>query len=265
MPEYLTPGVYVEEVSFRAPSIEGVGTSTTGFVGVTLTGPTVNSPKPTPELLTSFGDFQNIYGGYDNLAFSKITGDPQNVNYLAMAVKAFFDNGGSQLYVSRVFSPAAAGDSGIATDGSAAGTATVAVKARFPGASGNQTVAVQLKTTKTQNFASLPTGSLVAYPGNTSSLANRVQPGDTQAVLAAPLPSTPPAGTSFTVLVDTEALTVTAVDPTGTGNCDDRGCRRVPRGGRTGAGSTGNGIRDSGRRVAATDHHQWTTCAAGRV
>ncbi len=62
MPEYLTPGVYVEEVSFRAPSIEGVGTSTAGFAGVTLTGPT----NTTPELLTSFGDYQNVYGGYDN-------------------------------------------------------------------------------------------------------------------------------------------------------------------------------------------------------
>ncbi len=71
MPEYLTPGVYVEEVSFRAPSIEGVGTSTAGFAGVTLTGPPATSPDPKlakPQLLTSFGDFQNIYGGYDNLA-----------------------------------------------------------------------------------------------------------------------------------------------------------------------------------------------------
>jgi uncharacterized protein len=59
MPQYLAPGVYVEEVSFRAPSIEGVGTSTAAFAGATLTGP-VNQ---TPELLTSFGDFQNIYGG----------------------------------------------------------------------------------------------------------------------------------------------------------------------------------------------------------
>ena len=33
MPEYLAPGVYVEEVSFRAKSIEGVSTTTTGFVG----------------------------------------------------------------------------------------------------------------------------------------------------------------------------------------------------------------------------------------
>ena len=34
MPEYLAPGVYVEEVSFRAKSIEGVPTSTTGFAGM---------------------------------------------------------------------------------------------------------------------------------------------------------------------------------------------------------------------------------------
>jgi len=35
MPEYLSPGVYVEEVSFRAKSLEGVSTSTTGFTGLT--------------------------------------------------------------------------------------------------------------------------------------------------------------------------------------------------------------------------------------
>ena len=31
MPEYLAPGVFVEEVSYRAKSIEGVSTTTTGF------------------------------------------------------------------------------------------------------------------------------------------------------------------------------------------------------------------------------------------
>ena len=39
MPEYLAPGVYVEEVSFRSKSIEGVPTSTTGFAGMTRYGP----------------------------------------------------------------------------------------------------------------------------------------------------------------------------------------------------------------------------------
>ena len=82
MPEYLTLGVYVEEVSYQAPTIEGVGTSTAGFAGVTLTGPT----NSTPELLTSFGDFQNIYGGYDNLALSSNSSDPANTNYLALGV-----------------------------------------------------------------------------------------------------------------------------------------------------------------------------------
>lgn len=33
MPEYLAPGVFVEETSFRQKAIEGVSTSTTGFVG----------------------------------------------------------------------------------------------------------------------------------------------------------------------------------------------------------------------------------------
>ena len=39
MPEYLAPGVYVEEVSFRSKSIEGVGTSVAGIVGPTRFGP----------------------------------------------------------------------------------------------------------------------------------------------------------------------------------------------------------------------------------
>src|SRR5271166_3894467 len=154
MPEYLTPGVYVEEVSFRAPSIEGVGTSTAGFAGVTLTGPT----NTTPELLTSFGDYQNTYGGYDGFRLNgkSDTTDPTNVNYLSLAVKAFFDNGGSQLYVSRVFAPGS--DTGIATSG-VASSSNVVVSARFPGMSGNspvnggnQNVTVKLKATRTQNL-----------------------------------------------------------------------------------------------------------------
>jgi phage tail sheath protein FI len=33
VPEYLAPGVYIEESSYRSKSIEGVSTSTRGFVG----------------------------------------------------------------------------------------------------------------------------------------------------------------------------------------------------------------------------------------
>ncbi len=95
MPEYLAPGVYVEETSFRAKSIEGVGTSTTGFIGPTRFGP-ING---VPELLTSFNQFERIYGGLDPLMY----GEQEVPNFMAHAVRAFFDNGGSRLYVARTY------------------------------------------------------------------------------------------------------------------------------------------------------------------
>jgi phage tail sheath protein FI len=182
VPEYLAPGVYVEEVSFRAPSIEGVGTTTTGFAGPTLTGPIGGMPyggRPAsggvvagspsggiPEILTSFGDFQNIYGSYDDLSFG--------ANYSALAVKAFFDNGGSLLYFSRVYANSAGAvapaiDPGIASSGTP-GAGAVVVQGRFPGAFLNkQTVQVTLNATPVApaKVANLPTGSLLfAVPVN---------------------------------------------------------------------------------------------------
>jgi phage tail sheath protein FI len=205
MAQYLTPGVYVEEVSFRAPSIEGVGTSTAAFAGMTLTGP-INH---TPELLTSFGDFQNIYGGYDNLVLNKTP----LTNYLALSVKAFFDNGGSELYVSRVFVPASATDTGIAS--APVGTG-VAISARFPGAFGNQTVTVALKPVRTQAVSALPAGSLLAVvpPGAASitTVAVAVAVGDTQVTVTPALTGAPP---PF-VAIDSEVLAVTAIDATNT-------------------------------------------------
>lgn len=114
MPEYLAPGVYVEETSFRAKSIEGVGTSTTGFVGATRYGPTDGEP----ELITSFGQFERIYGGLDPLDY----GGLEVINYLAHAVRAFFDNGGSRLYVARAYHPPvlAAGPLGESPEAAAA-------------------------------------------------------------------------------------------------------------------------------------------------
>ena len=59
MPEYLAPGVFVEEVSFRAKSIEGVSTTTTGFVGATRFGPI----DIVPEFVTSLVEFERAFGG----------------------------------------------------------------------------------------------------------------------------------------------------------------------------------------------------------
>ena len=92
MAEYLSPGVYVEEYDSSPRAIEGVGTSTAGFIGMTVKGPTVGAPS----LVTSFADFQRQFGGY----LSEYTHG--EFRYLAYAVEQFFTNGGTRCFVTRV-------------------------------------------------------------------------------------------------------------------------------------------------------------------
>ena len=93
MPEYLAPGVYVEEVDTGAKPIEGVSTSTAGFVGMTQRGPTSGLPV----LVTSFPEFGRKFGGYLQLSASF-----NNHTYLPHAVEGFFNNGGKRLFIMRV-------------------------------------------------------------------------------------------------------------------------------------------------------------------
>ena len=59
MPEYLAPGVYVEEIEIGAKPIEGVSTSTLGFLGETERGPVA------ARLVTNFEEFRrNIFKKY---------------------------------------------------------------------------------------------------------------------------------------------------------------------------------------------------------
>jgi hypothetical protein len=132
MPEYLAPAVFVEETSFRAKSIEGVGTSTAAFVGMTARGPVSVTPSdPTPPLLTSFSDFERYYGGTDDLTINGVA----VTNYLAHAARSFFNNGGGRLYVARLLgNGAVAGTSGQLTAGGAVSAAKrVAFIGRQPG------------------------------------------------------------------------------------------------------------------------------------
>lgn len=147
MPEYLAPGVYVEEVSFRAKSIEGVSTSVTGFAGPTRYGPIEGEP----ELLTSFSDFERVFGGIDHLQFEDQSGDERE-NYMAHAVRAFFDNGGSKLYVVRTYTPSEQAMPGSPPDpfvdrafSAADSPVTVALRARFPGRAGNMRVVAAVR------------------------------------------------------------------------------------------------------------------------
>ena len=90
---YLSPGVYIQEVNSGTQPIEGVSTSTTGFVGMTVRGP-VSGP---PTLVTSFADFTRSFGGFipDSTTF-------HDYRYLPYAVKGFFDNEGALAYIVRV-------------------------------------------------------------------------------------------------------------------------------------------------------------------
>jgi hypothetical protein len=90
-----------------------VATSITGMVGVTVRGPTDGKPR----LVTNFNEYQSIFGGFlptpDEGAVRK-WGSQTNLEggawwLFPLAVKGFFDNGGQQLYVKRVFS---GGDTG---------------------------------------------------------------------------------------------------------------------------------------------------------
>src|SRR5579884_400019 len=85
MPNYLSPGVYVEEVEAGSRPIEGVGTAVAAFVGVAAKG-----PYNQPTLVTNWSQFTNAFGDF-------VEG-----SYLAHAVYGYFNNGGGAAYVVRV-------------------------------------------------------------------------------------------------------------------------------------------------------------------
>ena len=130
MPEYLAPGVYVEEVSFRSKSIEGVGTTTTAFVGPTRYGPLYDPP----DILTSLADYAAVYGDGQQLEFEGTLID----NYMWHAARAFFTEGGKRLYVKRIYQGVGETDPAQDQDGLATGAiGDLAISSRYPGAYGN--------------------------------------------------------------------------------------------------------------------------------
>ncbi|MET9274187.1 phage tail sheath family protein [Kribbella sp. NPDC003557] len=85
MASYLSPGVYVEEVSSGSKPIEGVGTAVAAFVGFAERGP-VNEPV----LVTNWTQFTQTFGQFVEGAL------------LAHSVYGYFLNGGGSAYVVRV-------------------------------------------------------------------------------------------------------------------------------------------------------------------
>ena len=96
MAEYLSPGVYVEEVDRGPKPIEGVGTAMAAFVGFSEKAEMVREVGGEmlienlvnqPQLVTNWTQFTERFGGF-----------VPGVN-LPQAVYGYFMNGGSRCYV----------------------------------------------------------------------------------------------------------------------------------------------------------------------
>jgi len=85
MPEYLAPGVFIEEIERGPRPIEGVSTSTAAFLGETERGPTM------PRMVTSFNEYSRYFGG----AFGAD-------KYMPYALSGFFENGGQRAFICRI-------------------------------------------------------------------------------------------------------------------------------------------------------------------
>lgn len=120
------PGVFIQEIPSGVHTITGVPTSVTAFIGRTHSG-----PIDTAVLVNSFGDFSRLFGGLDV---------GSSVSY---AVRDFYQNGGGQAVIVRVYmTPVVAAGKG-SSDGIArvtfadSGTNTLKFQAISPGAWAN--------------------------------------------------------------------------------------------------------------------------------
>ena len=88
MPEYLSPGVYVEEIPGGARPISAVGTSTAAFFG---RAPKSDAAPRTPTLVTGWSEFGRL--------FIPELERHERPSPFATAVAGFFLNGGRKAYV----------------------------------------------------------------------------------------------------------------------------------------------------------------------
>jgi phage tail sheath protein FI len=144
MAEYLSPGVYIEEIQGPQP-IQAVGTSTGAFVGLAQSGP-VNSAQ----LITNYSQFATTFGNFLPAGF------------LAYAVQNFFNEGGTRCYVVRAFkntqlpSPTVpypdVARANVTTTGVPSDPVAIVVQANSPGTWGNAlSVRVLLDTFDAKN------------------------------------------------------------------------------------------------------------------
>jgi uncharacterized protein len=199
MPEYLAPGVYIEERP-GLRTIEGVSTSTTGFVGMTERGPVEGMPI----LVTSFGEFQRQFGGYLKL---RQVGEDWH-GYLPMAVRHFFDNGGKRAFIMRAYK--AKGADWRADRRQSALKTGVVVRLRASAPKGSEYVYL------TSLLGFTPgTSKLWSAPGAAPIALSDPEPDTGRVKLAAPLPSDLRTESAYAQLTESlgEGTTIVAREP----------------------------------------------------
>ncbi|MET3804479.1 phage tail sheath protein FI [Nakamurella sp. UYEF19] len=100
MPTYTAPGVYVEEVPSSQKVLSSAPTAIAAFVGFTEFAPTDDPADPeglAPRLVTSWTQFENLYGSFTPGAI------------MPLSVYGYFANGGSLAYIVRVPNTAPSG------------------------------------------------------------------------------------------------------------------------------------------------------------
>jgi Bacteriophage tail sheath protein len=134
MPQYMTPGAYVEEIPSASKPIEGVSTAVAAFVGLAPFG-----PMNTPVRLSNWGQFARTFGNpHDPKAGPFMKGA-----YLAHAVYGFFHNGGALCHVVRVGEGSAPGAPQKALPAATGDDLPFRVVARDEAGNGEITVEIQ--------------------------------------------------------------------------------------------------------------------------
>lgn len=166
----------MEEFESGGKPMEGVGTSTAGFIGLAERGPV----KGVPELITSFADFRRKYGGYLS------ENEYGEYRFLAYAVEHFFVNGGSRCFVARVAPADAKCAEGFAPSSDAP---VLKVTAKNPGLWGDRVSVVVAPSSKAKtqilevidgekylvkNAAGFNVGDVVLFSDETERVYNRI-------------------------------------------------------------------------------------------
>ncbi len=219
VPQPPTPGRDGNDAGSRTRSIRGVGTGTAAFLG-----PTRRGPVGVPGLLTGLADFERVYGDAQDLALADVGEPDRRLNFVAHAVRAYFENGGKRLYVVRTARQAGTA-AGVLHESPPAHRDDPAhravLRAPSPGASGNGNVMLRLAATPVfvGGLGDAPPGSLLGitvdhvetlYVGSGS---HWVDAGGGTLALDGLLADAVPGGAGATALLLT--LSVEAVAPHG--------------------------------------------------